>query len=138
MPSTCQPLDHVDSDGTRYAAILGLPGLPVPLELRWAPAAAQELCECDILVLAVDSADELVQWVTHLDTLNVGHSPILTGGGGPVLVVVDPDGKFIRFMVVPAEGVSTQTLSGARSDPEGAWLNPVPMRYPRHTRPVKP
>jgi hypothetical protein len=131
-------LDHVDGDGARYAAILEVPGLPVPLELRSAPAAADALCECDILVLAVDSADELAQWVTHLDTADVTHAPIVTGGAGPVLVAVDPDGKFIRFMVVSTEGVSTHTLSGPRSDPEGPWLNPIPMRHPRPPRPVTP
>jgi hypothetical protein len=100
-------LDHVDSDGARFAAILGVPGLPVPLELRWAPAAAHALRECDILVPAVDSADAVALWVTHLDTLTVKHSPILTGGGGPVIVMVDPDGKYIRLMVTP-EGVTTR------------------------------
>jgi catechol-2,3-dioxygenase len=131
-------LDHVDSGGARYAAILEVPGVPVPLELRWAPAAAEALREYDILVLAVDSADELAHWVTHLDTLDVTHSPILTGGAGPVLVMADPDGKFIRLMVVPPEGVSTQTLSGTRSDPEGLWLNPIPMQHPRPPRLVNP
>jgi len=33
-------LDHLDSDGARYAVILGIPDVPVPVELRWAPAAA--------------------------------------------------------------------------------------------------
>ena len=131
-------LEHVDNDGTRYAAILNIPGVPVSLELRWAPAAAQALRECDILVLAVDSADELAHWVTHLDALHVTHSPILTGGGGPVLVLVDPDGKFIRLMVTPPEGVNASTLSGTRRDPEGPWLNPVPMQHPRLPRPVTP
>jgi hypothetical protein len=131
-------LDHVDSKGTRYAAILEIPGVPVPLELRWAPAAAEALRECDILVLAVDSADELAQWVPHLDTLDVTHSPILTGGDGPVLVMANPDGKFIRLMVAPPEGVSAQTLCGAPSDPEGPWLNPISMQHPRPPRPVTP
>src|SRR3981081_3257513 len=35
--------DRVDDDGTRYAAIMTVPGLPVPLELRWAPAAAEAM-----------------------------------------------------------------------------------------------
>jgi Glyoxalase/Bleomycin resistance protein/Dioxygenase superfamily len=130
-------LDHIDSEGARYAAILEIPGVPVPLELRWAPAAGEALRGCDILVLAVDSAGELADWVAHLDTLDVTHSPILTGGGGPVLVMVDPDGKFIRLMVVSPEGVSVQTLSGTRSDPEGPWLNPIPMRHPRAMKSVR-
>ena len=29
--------DHFDDNGARYAVIIAIPGLPTPLELRWAP-----------------------------------------------------------------------------------------------------
>src|ERR1700681_5108741 len=32
--------DHYDGAGTRYAVILQLPGVDIPIELRWAPDAA--------------------------------------------------------------------------------------------------
>jgi hypothetical protein len=124
-------LDHLDSDGTRYAVILRIPGVPVPIQLRWAPAAALALRECDVIVLAVDSADELDIWVEHLDAHKVTHSPILARGGGPIVVMADPDGKFIRIMLSPAGGIVAQTLPRGHLDPEGPWLNPAPMRRPR-------
>jgi catechol 2,3-dioxygenase-like lactoylglutathione lyase family enzyme len=34
-------LDHLDDSGARYAVIMVLPGVPVPLELRWAPGAGR-------------------------------------------------------------------------------------------------
>jgi predicted enzyme related to lactoylglutathione lyase len=124
-------LDHLDSDGAKYAVIFRIPGVPVPVELRWAPAAALALRDCDTIVLAVDSADQLDVWVEHLDAHKVTHSPILPGGGGPIVVIVDPDGKYIRIMLSHAGGLAAQTLPRGHLDPEGPWLNPVPMRHPR-------
>jgi catechol 2,3-dioxygenase-like lactoylglutathione lyase family enzyme len=133
-------LDHIDSDGARYAAILNIAGVPVPLELRWAPSAARALRECDIIVLAVDSAGQLDDWVQHLDASDVEHSPILTGAGGAIVVIADPDGKFIRLMVSPPGGVTAQTLPPTHLDPQGPWLDPAPMRHPRpqSTQPPTP
>jgi catechol 2,3-dioxygenase-like lactoylglutathione lyase family enzyme len=126
-----EDLDHVDSDNARFAAIVKLPGSPLLIELRWAPAAARALRECDLLVLNVDDAAHLDSWVDHLDALEVEHSPVLGGGGGPVVVIVDPDGKFIRLMVAPPGGMESQSLRGKHLDPEGSWLNSAPMRHPR-------
>jgi catechol 2,3-dioxygenase-like lactoylglutathione lyase family enzyme len=123
--------DHLDSDGARYAAIVSIAGVPVPVELRWAPTAAKALRECDTTVLAVESAEQLHDWIAHLDVNEVEHSPVLSGGGGPIVIIVDPDGKFIRLMVSPPGGVAAQTLPAAHLDPEGPWLNPPPMRHPR-------
>ena len=129
-----EALDHLDSDGARYAVVVNIPGLPVPVELRWAPAAAKALRECDIIVLAVDSAERLADWIEHLDANEVEHSPVIGEGNGSVVVIADPDGKFIRLMVSPPGGVAAQTLPAKHLDPEGLWLNPAPMRHPR--RPV--
>jgi hypothetical protein len=92
------------------------------------------LRECDTIVLAVDSAEQLDDWVEHLDANEVEHSAVLTGGGRPVVIIVDPDGKFIRLMVSPPGGVAAQTLPAAPLDPEGPWLNPAPMHHPRRRR----
>jgi hypothetical protein len=89
---------------------LNIPGVPVPVGLRWEPVWSRALRECDIALLAVDSANQLDAWLAHLDANRVAHSPLLTGGGGPVVVIVDPDGKFIRVMVSPRDGVAAQTL----------------------------
>lgn len=124
-------LDHVDSDGVRYATILDLPGVPAPIELRWAPNAAHALRQCDLLVLALDSTERFDEWLAHLDAEHVEHSPVLPGGGGPVLVVVDPDGKYIRLMWQPPGGLAGQTMPDRPLDPEGPWLDAPPMRHPR-------
>jgi hypothetical protein len=99
--------DHFDSDGARYAAILNIPGVPVAVELRWAPVWARAPRECDIVVPAVDSADQLDVWLGHLDAN--------------------------RVMVSPRGEVAAQTLPSERLEPEGPWLNPAPMRHPRTT-----
>jgi catechol 2,3-dioxygenase-like lactoylglutathione lyase family enzyme len=124
-------LDHIDSDGVRFAVILHVPGVPVPIELRWAPTAAEALRQCDVIVLAVDSEQHLNDWADHLDGLDVEHSPVLGGGASPVVVLADPDGKFIRLMMSPAGGAADTKLPAAHLDPEGPWLDPVPMRHPR-------
>ncbi|MET0454295.1 MAG: VOC family protein [Mycobacterium sp.] len=124
-------LDHVDSDGARYATILEVPGLPVLVELRWAPAAAGALRHCDLMVLALDTDEQFHDWIEHLDANDVEHSPILPGGGGPVIVIVEPDGKFIRLMKQPSGGLASQTMPDKPLDPHGPWLDAAPMRHPR-------
>ncbi|OBC01667.1 hypothetical protein A5784_18355 [Mycobacterium sp. 852013-50091_SCH5140682] len=125
-----EALDHVDSTGTRYAAILQLPGLPFALELRWAPAAARAMRECDVIVFALDEPALFDDWITHLDALGVRHSPILGGGGGSVIVIADPDGKYLRLMAAPGGGLESLSVP-ANLDPEGPWLDAAPMRHPR-------
>jgi hypothetical protein len=44
--------------------------------------------DCDSIVFAVDSDDRLEDWVTHLDAVGASHSPILSGGGGQIIVIV--------------------------------------------------
>jgi catechol 2,3-dioxygenase-like lactoylglutathione lyase family enzyme len=127
-------LDHVDSDGSRFATILRIPGLPVLIELRWAPTAANALRECDLIVLALDSTAQFDDWIRHLDDVGAEHSPVLKGGGGDVIVVVDPDGTFIRLMMQPPGGMASQSMPDTPLDPEGPWLDAPPMRHPRPTR----
>lgn len=124
-------LDHVDSGGIRYATILAVPGLPVLIELRWAPTAAHALRQCDLMVLALDTDEQFDDWIEHLDAHGVEHSPVLPGGGGPVIVIVDPDGKFIRLMKQPPGGLASQTMPDTPLDPSGPWLDAAPMRHPR-------
>jgi catechol 2,3-dioxygenase-like lactoylglutathione lyase family enzyme len=124
-------LDHFDGDGTRYATILNVPGIPVPLELRWAPIAARALRECDIIVLGIDSAEQIADWAERFDANEVEHSPTLVGAAGPLVVLVDPHGSFIRLMVTPPNGATAHTLPARHQNPEDPWLNPAPMRHPR-------
>jgi catechol 2,3-dioxygenase-like lactoylglutathione lyase family enzyme len=122
--------DHVDGSGVRYAVIINVPGLPVPVELRWAPKAANEIRGYDPIDLAVDSVDALQEWTTHLDGLGVDHSPVITGGAGHLMVLADPDGIFIRIAEVPAGGVADITMPDGDPEPDDLWLKPPSMRHP--------
>ncbi|HWT47272.1 MAG TPA: VOC family protein [Mycobacterium sp.] len=92
--------DHFDNNGARYAVILAIPGLSVPLELRWAPGGATALRGCDPINLAAESAEALQAWAQHLDSLDVEHSSVIQGGAGHLLVLADPDGIYIRISEV--------------------------------------
>jgi catechol 2,3-dioxygenase-like lactoylglutathione lyase family enzyme len=122
--------DHVDSSGVRYAVILSVPGLPTPLELRWAPAAAHAMRGCDPIMLAAESADVLTSWARHLDDEGVDHSPVITGGAGHLMVLADPDGIYIRIGEVPAGGVGDIRMPEGDPEPNDPWLKPPSMQHP--------
>jgi hypothetical protein len=67
--------DHVDSSGTRYAAILEVPGADIAVELRLAPRAAQATAGYDPISFSVDSQRSVHDWADYLDTQHVEHSP---------------------------------------------------------------
>jgi catechol 2,3-dioxygenase-like lactoylglutathione lyase family enzyme len=123
--------DHYDNDGVRYAAIVALPGVPTPLELRWAPQAAGVMRECDPVMLAVETRGQLDAWAERFDDLGADHSPVLEGAAGHLLVVADPDGIFIRFGDLPPGGLADITMPTGNPEPDDRWLNPPPMQHPR-------
>jgi catechol 2,3-dioxygenase-like lactoylglutathione lyase family enzyme len=123
-------LDHIDSAGIRFAVIVTVPGISVPVMLRWAPVAAQALRECDVLALAVHTDADLEAWIAHLDTTGAEHSPVIAGGAGSVVVIADPDSQFIRLMTTPTHSEAGLSVAATPLDPHGPWLNPVPMQYP--------
>ena len=122
--------DHVDDNGARYAVIIAIPGLPTPLELRWAPGAATAMHGCDPINLAVESTEALQAWARHLDSMQVEHSTVIKGGAGNLLVLADPDGIYIRIAEVPAGGVENITMPRGNPEPDDPWLNPPPMQHP--------
>jgi catechol 2,3-dioxygenase-like lactoylglutathione lyase family enzyme len=122
--------DHVDDDGTRYAAIMTVPGLPVPLELRWAPAAAEAMDGYDPISFAAGGTDELEAWVAHLDAEGIDHSPITAGAAGHLLVLADLDGTFLRLLEMPEGGVANITMREGNPEPEGPWVALPSMRHP--------
>jgi catechol 2,3-dioxygenase-like lactoylglutathione lyase family enzyme len=122
--------DHVDSFGVRYAVIITVPGLPVPVELRWAPEAASAIGGYDPIDLAVDCAAALQEWTRHLDTLGVDHSPVISGGAGHLMVLSDPDGIYIRIAEVPTGGVADMTMPDGDPEPDDLWLKPPSMQHP--------
>jgi catechol 2,3-dioxygenase-like lactoylglutathione lyase family enzyme len=122
--------DHVDSGGVRYAVILDVPGLPAPVELRWAPQAAGAIRGYDPIDLAVNSVEALHEWIDHLDRLSVDHSPVITGGAGHLMVLADPDRIFIRIAEVPVGGVADIKMPDGDPEPDDLWLKPPSMQHP--------
>jgi catechol 2,3-dioxygenase-like lactoylglutathione lyase family enzyme len=122
--------DHVDSGGVRYAVVLDVPGLPAPVELRWAPMAAGAIRGYDPIDLAVDSVGALNAWLAHLDSLGVEHSPVITGGAGHLMVLADPDGIFIRIAEIPVGGVADIQMPDGDPEPDDLWLKPPSMQHP--------
>jgi catechol 2,3-dioxygenase-like lactoylglutathione lyase family enzyme len=123
--------DHIDDHGARYAVIVAIPGLSAPLELRWAPGAADAMRGIDPIMLAVESSETLEAWAHRLDSLGVQHSSVIKGGAGHLLVVADPDGIYIRIGEVPAGGVEDIVMPQGNPEPDDPWLNPPPMQHPQ-------
>ena len=67
--------DHYDRAGCRYAVILRLPGVDIPIELRWAPRAAAATIGYDPVHFVAGDTDDLLAWMKHLDGLGIEHSP---------------------------------------------------------------
>jgi catechol 2,3-dioxygenase-like lactoylglutathione lyase family enzyme len=122
--------DHFDDLGVRYAVILAVPGVPVPLELRWAPSAAKAMNGYDPISFAAGTAGDLRAWATHLDVEGIEHSPVTLGGAGHLLVFADPDGTYLRLLELPEGGVENITMSTGNPEPEGPWIAPASMQHP--------
>jgi catechol 2,3-dioxygenase-like lactoylglutathione lyase family enzyme len=123
--------DHVDDDGQRYAVIVAIPGVDVPLELRWAPGAAEAVRGYDPINFAAASVTDLQAWAAHLDEERIEHSGVITGGAGHLLVFADPDGAFVRISEVPAGGVENIVMPKGNPEPDDPWLSPPSMTHPR-------
>ncbi|MER7146427.1 VOC family protein [Streptomyces xanthochromogenes] len=110
-------LDHRRPDGSLFAVILDAPGLGTRLELRRDPTTATALQGYDFLTLAVDDRAALDDWITHLDTLGILHSPPVVALVGWLLVIPDPDGLRLRLYTNTPHG-----LDAARIEYDSPWL----------------
>jgi len=110
-------LDHRRADGTLFAVILDVPGLPGRLELRCDPAMAQALDGYDFLTLSVTNRTDIDDWAGRLDTLGIPHSPPIVALIGWLLVVPDPDGLRLRFYTSEPHG-----LDSAAVEFDSPWL----------------
>ncbi|UQN31491.1 VOC family protein [Brachybacterium kimchii] len=108
--------DHHDETGTRYAVIVQLPGLDVPVELREAPAAAAALDGYDPVTFGVADRAALDLWVEHLDARGVAHSPVISGFIGDLIELRTPDGLALRLYTDPAGGFDTVDLDPERAE----------------------
>jgi catechol 2,3-dioxygenase-like lactoylglutathione lyase family enzyme len=122
--------DHFDERGQRYAVIMMVPGCDVPLELRWAPHAAQAMDGYDPVSFAAGDATAVQAWAAHLDEEGIDHSPVSQGAAGALLVFADPDGTFLRLLELPAGGVEDIKMPDGPAEPEGPWIAPPKMSHP--------
>jgi catechol 2,3-dioxygenase-like lactoylglutathione lyase family enzyme len=122
--------DHYDESGVRYAVILQLPGVDIPIELRWAPDAAVATVGYDPVHFIAGGADELKAWIAHLDTLGIEHSPLITALAGQLLILRDPDQTYLHLLTAPEGGVLAIEMNRDAAEPEGPWIMPHLMRHP--------
>ncbi|MFL6087332.1 MAG: VOC family protein [Mycobacterium sp.] len=122
--------DHYDGAGTRYAVILQLPGVDIPIELRWAPDAAAATVGYDPVHFVAGGTDDLQAWVAHLDTLGIEHSPVITALAGQLLIFRDPDQTYLHLLTAPEGGVLAIEMNRDAAEPEGPWIMPDLMRHP--------
>lgn len=122
--------DHFGDGGVRFAVILALPGLDVPIELRWAPNAAAATAGYDPITFAADDLEHLNQWIDHLDALRIDHSPIMPAQGGDLLVFRSPDGLHLRLLTEPQGGIQSVEMNRDVTESQDAWTAPDIMRHP--------
>ncbi|MGW3635888.1 VOC family protein [Streptomyces sp. NPDC005122] len=118
LGATRQPeFDHHSPDGAVNAYILGIPSLP-PVELRLAPITAAGNQGFDPLIFSVPGRADLEQWIHHLDTEGVDHSPELRGLLGWTLVFLDPDGLALRMYTE-----EVHEFDESKADLRSPWLH---------------
>jgi catechol 2,3-dioxygenase-like lactoylglutathione lyase family enzyme len=93
--------DHRDDEGNLYAAVLDLPGVDIPVELRLAPDAAAATKGHDPITFGVADRAGLDRWLTHLDHHGVARSPVITGLFGHLVEFASPDGLLIHIYTNP-------------------------------------
>jgi catechol 2,3-dioxygenase-like lactoylglutathione lyase family enzyme len=101
-------LDHHDAAGHWFAAVLAVPGLDFPVQLRYADDIAAN-CHPPV-TFAVSDRTELGRWAEHLDTCEVPHSPVTTGMAGQSVQFASPDGAALRLYADTA-GVRVEKAS---------------------------
>ena len=98
--------DHKDENGTLYAAMMMLPGVDKPLELRHAPRAAKAIAGYDPVTFQVDKKEDLDVWAKQLDAAGWQHSGVIQGYIGHLIEMKTPDRLEIGFYTKP-EGDSS-------------------------------
>lgn len=89
-------LDHYNPQGEWCAAVLAVPGLDVPLQLRAGEPVSVPPGFEPVTFSVRDRAD-LDAWVAHLDALGVPHPPVTTARVGDSVQFTSPDGTPLRL-----------------------------------------
>lgn len=107
-------LDHTRDDGTRFAAVVEVPGLGTVLQLRLDPERAARQAMFDPLAIAVDDRVALERFDAALTEREVLHSPILDAVSGWLIVLQDPDGNRIRLYTLESHGPEIKPAINSR------------------------
>jgi catechol 2,3-dioxygenase-like lactoylglutathione lyase family enzyme len=99
-----EALDHYDADRQLFGVILSVPGLDMPVELRLNPEMAAAMSGYDPVTFSVADEAALRDWIAHLDSAGIEHSPLLKGFAGHLITLSTPDGVVIRlYTALPAD-----------------------------------
>ena len=96
--------NHKDEKGVLFAAMMHFPGCDFPVELRHAPKAAKAVAGYDPVTFGVKDKHQLDIWTTHLDSVGIKHSGVITGYIGHLIDFETPDGLALRFYTIPEGG----------------------------------
>jgi catechol 2,3-dioxygenase-like lactoylglutathione lyase family enzyme len=113
--------DHYGEDGVRFAAVLSLPGVAVPVLLQ----RAADVPPVSHVGLGVAGRPELARWAAHFDQHGVTHSDVLLGRGGHVMTCATPGGS---TLVLFADQVDDATGLAGRARPGSCTCSAPPAR----------
>jgi catechol 2,3-dioxygenase-like lactoylglutathione lyase family enzyme len=106
-------MEFPEADGDVLGVAGTVPGLgDTLLTLRVNPQAAQGCRGFDPVSFGVDGHADIEAWVAHLDTLGIGHSPIIEASEGWLLVFDDPDGISLHLYSWAVHGIDHSDLPG--------------------------
>jgi catechol 2,3-dioxygenase-like lactoylglutathione lyase family enzyme len=112
-----------DADGEVRGLAGEVPGLaPTLLALRVNPVAAEGCRGFDPVSFAVSTRDDLAGWASHLDSLEVKHSPLIEASIGWLLIFDDPDGIALHLYTWASHGLDHSDRPGYGAeiaDPDG-------------------
>ena len=124
--------NHTDEKGRIFAAMLHLPGVSAPVELRLAPKAAKAIVGYDPVTFGVANKEELDKWAAHLDSLSIKHSGVVTGFIGHLLDFDSPEGLAIRIYTDPIGGFEKVPWDKEHADIHNPYVNtPLMQSFPR-------
>jgi catechol 2,3-dioxygenase-like lactoylglutathione lyase family enzyme len=106
-------MEFPDADGVVRGVAGRVPGLgETALALRVNPAAAQGCVDFDPVSFAVTGQADIQDWATHLDELDIAHSPVIEASVGWLLVFADPDGLQLHLYSWAAHGLDHSDRPG--------------------------
>ncbi|GAA3638647.1 VOC family protein [Lentzea roselyniae] len=88
--------EFADADGVVRGVAGWVGGGAAGLSLRLNPEKAKALAGFDPVNWAVETREDLREWIEHLDGLGIPHSPEIEASIGWLLVFNDPDGLEIH------------------------------------------